>query len=87
MGTNDIKIARNLDYVMRDIYDLTNTVKTKFSTSRVILSGILRRRDTSWRRIGALNDKMEWVASSLGVTFVDPNNWVDDRGSVEMGST
>ena len=80
VGTNDIKNARNLDYVMGDIYDLTNTVKTKFSTSRVILSGILRRRDTSWRRIGALNDRMEWVASSLGVTFVDPNSWVDDRG-------
>ena len=30
VGTNDIKNARNLDYVLGDIYDLTNTVKTKF---------------------------------------------------------
>jgi hypothetical protein len=46
----------------------------------VILSGILRKRDISWRRIGALNDRKEWVASSLGVSFVDPKSWVDDRG-------
>ena len=34
--------------------------------------------DVSWRRIGATNDRLEWVASTLGVTFVDPNCWVDD---------
>jgi hypothetical protein len=32
----------------------------------------------SWRRIGAVNDRLEWVANALGVTFVDPNSWVDD---------
>ena len=58
VGTNDMKSSRNLDYVMGDIYDLTNTMKTKFSTSRVILSGIMRRRDISWRRIGALNGRI-----------------------------
>ena len=78
VGTNDIKRSRNLDYVMGDIYDLINTTKSKFSSSRVILSGVLRRRDVSWRRIGAANDRLEWVARSLGVTFVDPNSWVED---------
>ena len=58
VGTNDIKNSRNLDYVMGDIYDLTNTMKTKFPTSTVILSGIMRRRDISWRRIGALNGRI-----------------------------
>lgn len=80
VGTNDLKRTRNLDYVMGDIYDLINTAKAKFSSSRVILSGVLRRRDVSWRRIGAVNDRLEWVANTLGVTFVDPNSWVDDWG-------
>ena len=80
VGTNDIKRTKNLDHVMGDIYDLINMAKTKFSSSRVILSGVLRRTDVSWRGIGAVNDRLGWVANTLGVTFVDPNSWVDDWG-------
>jgi hypothetical protein len=43
IGTNDLRRTRNLDYVMGDVYDLANTAKTKFSKSRVVLSGVLRR--------------------------------------------
>ena len=32
----------------------------------------------SWRRIGAANDRLEWVARTLGVTFVDLSSWVED---------
>jgi hypothetical protein len=32
----------------------------------------------SWRRIGVVNDRVEWVANALGVTFVDPNCWMDE---------
>jgi len=46
----------------------------------VISSGVLRRKDISWRRIGAANYRLRWVANTLGVTFVDPNSWVDDWG-------
>jgi hypothetical protein len=63
---------------MGDVYGLVNTAKTKFSTFRVFLSGVLRREDLSWRLIGAVNDRLEWVANTIGVTFVDPNSWVDD---------
>ena len=63
---------------MGDVYDVVNTAKTKFSASRVVLSGVLRSGDVSWRRIEAVNDRLEWVAKTLGVTFVDPNSWVDD---------
>jgi hypothetical protein len=63
---------------MGDVYDVANTAKTKFSTSRVVLSDVMRRRDLSWRRNGAVNSRYEWVAQKLGVTFVDPNRWVDD---------
>ena len=62
---------------MGDIYNLVNTAKTKFSASRVVLSEVLRRQDVSWWRTGAV-DRLEWVVKTLGVTFVDPNSWVDD---------
>jgi hypothetical protein len=77
LRTNDIR-NRNFDYVMGDVYVLVNTAKTKFSASRVVLSGVLRREGVSWRRIGAVNGRLEWVAKTLGVTSVDPNSWVDD---------
>jgi len=34
--------------------------------------------EKSWRRIGALNDRYDWAAEALGLTFVDPNSWVKD---------
>jgi len=78
VGTNYLRRTGNLDYVMGDDYDLVNTAKTTFSKSRVVLSGVLRRRDVSWRRIGAVNSRYEWRANALGVNFVDPLSWVDD---------
>ena len=74
VSINDLRRTGNLDYVMGDVYGLVNTAKTKFSTSRVVFSGVLRREDVSWRRIGAFNDRLEWVANTLGLTFVDPNS-------------
>ena len=76
--TNDLRRTRSLDYVMEDVYDLVNTAKTKFSTPRVVLCGVLRRRHVSWRFIGAVNSRYDWVAKTLGITSVDPNSWVDD---------
>jgi hypothetical protein len=32
----------------------------------------------SWRRIGAVNDRLDWVANALEFTFVDPSTWIED---------
>ena len=60
VGTNNLRTG-NLECVMGDVYDLLNTAKAKFSASRVVLSGVLWRRDVSWRCIGAVNSRYEWV--------------------------
>jgi len=78
VGTNDLRTTRNLDFLMGEAYALAATVKKKLPNCRLVLSGVLRRRDTSWRRIGALNDRLDWVANALGLTFVDPNSWIED---------
>ena len=70
VGTNDLRTG-NLVCVMGYFYDLVNKAKTKFSKSRVVVSGVLRRT-------GAVNSRHEWIANTLGVNFVDPNSWVDD---------
>ena len=63
---------------MGEMYDIVNTAKAKFPGSRLVLSGVLRSKGVTWRRVGAANDRLEWVARSLGATFVDPNSWIRD---------
>ena len=65
VGTNDIRRSRNFDYVMGEVYDLENTAKAKFPISRLVLSGVLRSKGVTWRRVGAANDRLNWVARSL----------------------
>jgi hypothetical protein len=48
VGTNDLRRTANLDNVMGDVYALVNKAQTKFSSSRLVLSGVLRSRDVSW---------------------------------------
>ena len=52
VGTNDLKTTRNLDIVMGEVYALVYTAKKKLPNCRLVLSGMLRPRDVSWRRIG-----------------------------------
>jgi lysophospholipase L1-like esterase len=79
VGTNDIRRTKNLDYLMGEVHDLISTAKAKFPGSRLVLSGVLRRKGVNWRRVGATNDRLEWVAGALGATFVDPNSWIRDE--------
>jgi hypothetical protein len=76
VGTNDPR-TRSLGFIMGVVYALVAMANSRFPNCRLVLSGVLRRRNISWRRIGALNE-INWVANTLGVTFVDPNSWIDD---------
>jgi hypothetical protein len=66
-GINDLRRTANLDYVIGDVYALVNKAKTKFPKSRLVLSGVLRRRDVSWRQIRALNGRFDRIAKTLGI--------------------
>jgi hypothetical protein len=60
---------------MDKVYNLVNMAKTKFSKSKLILSGVLGRRNVPLRHIGALNDRSDWVVKTLGANSLDPNTW------------
>jgi len=62
-----------------------STAKKKLPNCRLVLSGVLRRRDETCRRIGALNDRFDWVANALRLTFVDPNSWIENGGFTRDG--
>ena len=63
---------------MGEVYALVSMAKKKIPNCRLVLSGMMRRRDVSWRRTGVLNDRFDWVANALGLTFVDPNSWIEE---------
>ena len=51
--TSDMRTTRNLDFVVGEIYALVATAKRKLPNCRLVRSRVLRRRDVSWRRLGA----------------------------------
>ena len=46
---------------------------------------MLRHSDVSWGRIGAINNRFDWVTNVLGLTFVDPKSWIGDGEFVRDG--
>jgi hypothetical protein len=78
VGTNDLRRTRNLDYVMGEVYAVAAKEESKSPHSSLVLSGVLRRRDVPWRRVGTVNDRYGWVAKTLGVYFVDPSSWIEE---------
>ena len=85
VGTNDLKTRKNVDLIMGEAYELVAMVKKKLPYSRLILNGVIRRRDMSWWRIGALNDRWEWIAETFKITFVDPISWIEDEDFARDG--
>jgi hypothetical protein len=73
-----LRKTRNLDLVVGEVDALVATAKKKLPNCRLVLSGVLQCRDVAWRRIGALNDRYDWVANTLRITFVGPNSWIED---------
>ena len=80
-----MRTTRNTDFVMAEVHALVATAKRKLLNCRLVLGGGLRRRNVSWRRTGALSDRFDWVANGLGLTFVDPNSWIEDGDFVRDG--
>jgi hypothetical protein len=37
-----------------------------------------RPRNVSWRRLGTIHGRYEWIAMTLWVTFVDLNIWIEN---------
>ena len=49
VGTNDLRSTTKLDFVMGEVYALVAMAKRKLPNCRLVLSGVLRLRDVSWR--------------------------------------
>ena len=77
-GSNNLRRCRSFDHLMGDIYELGVAAKTRFPSSRIVLSGVIRRRDVWSRKVARINRDMDFVAKALGFMFVDPNGWISE---------
>jgi hypothetical protein len=77
--SDGLRTKRNLDFVMREVCALVATAKRNLPNCRLVLNGVLRRKDVSWRRIGLLNDRYDWVANVLRLIFVDLKSWIEEE--------
>jgi hypothetical protein len=57
--------------VKGEVYSLVNEAKAKFPQSKIVLSGVMRRTDVSWRRSDMLNGRYNSIAKTFRVTFID----------------
>jgi len=87
VGTNDLRTNRNLHFVTLEVrvYALVAKAQRKFPNCMLVLSGVLRCRDVSWWPIETLNDRFDWVANALRLTFVDPYSWIKNGDFVRDG--
>jgi hypothetical protein len=53
--------------------------RSKCPNCRLVLSRVLQHRDVLWQHIEALNDRFDWRANALGITYVDSNSWIEQR--------
>lgn len=85
VGTNDIKRAISDDHVVGEIYDLCTVAKQKFKNAKIIVSGIIKRRDVSIKRIDNINRGIDWICYKKGLHFINPNSWVGERDLARDG--
>jgi hypothetical protein len=78
MGTNDLRTKRNIDFVLGRSICVGGYGKKEVRNCRLVLSGVLRRRDVLWSPVGALIDKYDWDVNPLGLNFVYQDIWSDD---------
>ncbi|KAG8238503.1 hypothetical protein J437_LFUL017801, partial [Ladona fulva] len=77
VGTNDVKTAESEDHVIGYVWDLCSVAKEKFAEANIAVCGILRRNDVSDVCINYINNGIEWACKAKGLTFVDPNCWLN----------
>lgn len=78
-GTNSIHVNKfgyisNSSEILDSYSQLFTVIRNRFPSSRVIISGILFRRDLDYNSLCCLNDFIHGLCRSSGFIFVDPSS-------------
>lgn len=80
-GTNSLKINNvsfisNSEVVLKDFNELFTNLKNCFASTKIVISGILSRRDICFESLCCLNSFISSLCQTYGFSFIDPNSWL-----------
>lgn len=78
LKVNDLGFISNSEDVLRDFNDLFFSLKTRFPSSKICISGVIFRRDINLNSVICVNNCISDLCQSYDFTFIDPNSWVYD---------
>lgn len=76
VGSNNIQRGVQAEEIMGDTMDLIDHIRKQNPRTQIIISGILQRRDVSWRRIRRINEELDWLCVTRNCLMVDGNCWI-----------
>lgn len=83
VGTNNLSKSPSSDYITGDMWHLVRKVNEKLPNAKVIVSGILRRRDVKNLKTDQMNRDLQWMCEKSGVSFLDVNPFLS--GTIVIG--
>lgn len=85
MGTNNIGKGVAAEEIMSDILDLVDHIRSEVKNAKIVISGLLRRRDINIRRTGRINNELDWLCQVRNCTMLDANCWINDNDFARNG--
>ena len=74
-GTNNIRRGISATEIMGDTMDLVDCIRKQVPKTKIVISGILHRRNASERFIRRINMELDWLCSVRDCLMVDGNCW------------
>ena len=75
-GTNNIRRGISATEIMGDTMDLVDCIRKQVPKTKIVISGILHRRNVSEHFIRRINTALDWLCSVHDCLMVDGNCWI-----------
>jgi lysophospholipase L1-like esterase len=75
-GTNDIRGGISATKIMGDTMDLMDSIRKQVPETKIVISGILNRRNVSEHFISKINTELGWLCSVYDCQMVGGNCWI-----------
>lgn len=79
VGTNNIEHASCADEVMGNIYNTIRVIKNRFKKAKLVVNGIVYRRDINNAYIDNINNSIRWACDNLHTVFLNTNKFLNDK--------
>jgi hypothetical protein len=84
-GTNNIRRGLSATEIMGYTKDLVDCIRKQVPKTKIVISGILHRRNVSERFIRRINTELDWLCSVCDCLMVDGNCWIGNFDTARDG--